>query len=90
MVFSSFSQVDAHLFRPLSGTLIPGRPVQFELTVPGADAVVIIQDIQWVTMDRKKDRFIKTVQANPGELQIGALFPGKTRYEILLKYRVFV
>ena len=87
-VFSSFSQADAYLFRPLSGTLIPNRSVQFELTVPEADTVVIIQDNQWVRMARNNNHFIKTVRVNPGELQIGALFPGKTRYEILLKYEV--
>jgi hypothetical protein len=88
LVYSSFQQHQARLFEPVTGKLQPGRPVRFELLVPGAETVSIIQGHRWIPMEKKGGRFIKTITAQPGLLKIGSRFPGEKRYDILLEYRV--
>jgi hypothetical protein len=88
LVYSSFRQHQVRLFEPISGKLYVGRSVRFELQVPGAEKVSIIQNNQWTPLEKKGDRFIKTMTVYPGLLQIGSRFPRKDSYEILLEYRV--
>jgi hypothetical protein len=88
LVYSSFRQHQARLFEPISGKLYTGQPVRFELQVPGAEKVSIIQNGHWTPLEEKGDRFIKTMTVRPGLLQIGSRFPRKDSYEILLEYRV--
>jgi hypothetical protein len=88
-MYESFAARGCRVERPLSGELRAGTKVEFSLWAPGAEQVVAAKSSKaWWPLERRGDRFRGVVPAEGGELTVFARFPGKTRYEGLLKYVV--
>jgi hypothetical protein len=86
-VYDSFLARECRLERPLTREIPAGGKVQFALTAPGAEEVVVGRsDEVWWVLEKQGDRFSAEVLTERGEVTVFARFPGERRYEGLLKY----
>ncbi|MBN1781322.1 hypothetical protein JW948_09375 [bacterium] len=89
LMFQSYQDRKARIIGPVEGLLSRGTSYTFDVIVPGALDVCLIQNGRWESMDQKpEDRFTKVLVPESGDLQIGARYSETTRYDILLKYEV--
>ena len=87
--FGAFFERNCSLQGPLSGVLRAGERVEFSVRVPGAEKVMVVRSEEaWWPLDREADRFSGEVLVAKGEVMVFAKFPGKSRYEGLLRYVV--
>lgn len=87
--FGAFLERNCYLQGPLSGVLRAAERVEFSLRVPGAEKVMVVRSEEaWWPLDRAGDRFSGEVLVDKGEVMVFAKFPGKSRYEGLLRYVV--
>jgi len=88
-VYDSFLARECRLERPLTRKIPAGEKVEFSVQVPGAEKVMVVRSEEaWWPLDKVGDRFSGEVVAEAGGLTVFAKFPGKRRYEGLLKYAV--
>lgn len=87
-VFEAFNARQVGLTSPVRGSLTSGSPVNFRLSVPGAQSVAVVAGDEWVYLQRTGDECEGTVTPRGSALQVAALFQGKSAYEILLRYSV--
>ncbi|MEM6614795.1 MAG: transglutaminase, partial [Cyanobacteria bacterium P01_C01_bin.72] len=88
-VYSHFYQHQVNLIEPLAANLDPDWSTYFNLIVPGAiDVQVINTDTQqWTTLDGYGDYFAGNVEIKPGTTAIVAKFPGDEQYWQLVEYQ---
>jgi hypothetical protein len=85
--YASFLTRDCHLETPLSQALPADTSVEFSLTVPGAqDVLVAINEAVSRLAARGGGRFSGAVPVGRGEVTVFAKFPDNARYEGLLEY----
>ena len=84
----TFAEAGARLRRPLEGGLEAGFAHQFELVVPGAEEVAVINGGRWTPLSKEGDLFCGEAVLSRGEAQVMARFPGERSYCGLLEYTV--
>ncbi len=86
-VYDSFLARECRLERPLTREIPAGEKVEFALSVPRAEEVVVLRsEDAWSALDKHGDRFSGAALVQPGRLRVFAKFPGMTKYEGLLEY----
>ena len=87
--YATFAETDATLIAPLSGVLERDVEYLFEVSVPGAFDVAIIDGEQWTFMERTGDTFRATTAVINPSIQISAqLDPNSRTYSGLVEYEV--
>ncbi|MEL6579129.1 MAG: transglutaminase domain-containing protein [Cyanobacteria bacterium J06621_12] len=88
-VYSHFYQHQVNLIEPLAANLAPDWSTYFNLIVPGAVDVQVIntETKQWTTLDGYGDYFAGNVEIKPGTTAIAAKFPGDEQYWQLVEYQ---
>jgi hypothetical protein len=84
----TFAEAGCRLIRPLEGRLPAGTPQRFELMVPGAETVAIINDGNRTIMAREGETFRGEVTLSAKDASVAARFPGDASYAALLVYSV--
>ncbi|UCC68807.1 MAG: hypothetical protein JSV79_02440, partial [Armatimonadota bacterium] len=90
-VYDSFLARECWLQYPLTREIPAGQKVGFALSVPRAEEVVVLRsDDEWSALEKHGDRFWGEVltETENGKVTVFAKFPGKKRYEGLLRYVV--
>lgn len=87
-VVGGFFKPGAELKSPYRSRLYAGGTEQFELTLPGADEVVVKQGEERIPLRRQGDRFTGDVTVKAGEAIVFAHFPGSRYYEGMIVYAV--
>ena len=87
-MYASFQERDCHLDAPFDGILPAGRPVEFRARVPGAEDVVVGINGLARHLPARDGVFSGSVVPERGQATLFARFPGRTKYEGLLQYRV--
>lgn len=87
-MYASFQERDCHLDAPFDGILPAGRPVEFRARVPGAEDVVVGINGLARHLPARDGVFSGSVVPEQGQATLFARFPGRTKYEGLLQYRV--
>jgi len=85
-VYQSFLARNCRLDGALSRTLPAGEPVEFSLTVPGAEDVVVATGGSLRRLPADGSRFTGEVPVSPGPVVVFARFAGGPAYEGLLQY----
>lgn len=86
-MYDSFLVRGCRLEHPLKREIPAGEEVKFSISVPKAEEVVVVRsDEVWWVLDRRGDRFRGEVLTEAGTVTVFAKFPGKRRYEGLLRY----
>lgn len=78
----------AVLLTPLTGRLKKDVPVEFGLQVEEATNVALVIGNKWYWLKKTDGLWQSTVTPFGELLQVAARFPGKTTYEVLLRYVV--
>lgn len=86
--FGIFAETGASLRLPMEGRLEAGASREFELAVPGAEDVAVINDGEWTFLSKEDETFRGEVSLSAGEAQVAARFPGDESYRWLLEYVV--
>jgi hypothetical protein len=87
--FGRYLSSKTALKAPLTGTLKANSPVAFNLSVPGAESVIVNVNGQTVlTLQQEGQRFTGEAALADGEAMLFAKFPGRERLDGLLRYRV--
>jgi len=87
-MYGSFQERACYLAKPLSGEL-PEGAVDFALRVPDAEDVrVVVNGLSHRLNRNGSDGFSGTVNVEPGFAVVYARFPGRARYDGLLRYAV--
>ena len=84
--FSDFEEKGVYLYSPLKGNLRAGLNQTFKLRIPGAEDAAIISGKDWHQLTRNGDIFQGGAAIGKGEINVGAKYPGKSEYSILLRY----
>lgn len=85
--FLHYSERDARLAKPMTGTLRAGKAVEFDLEAPGAQEMMVQSSAGQVKLSRKGARFTGRVTPGAGEVILFARYPGKERFDGLVRYR---
>lgn len=86
-VYDSFLTRECRLERPLTRKIPAGEKVEFALSVPRAEEVVVLRsEDAWSVLDKQGELFSGAVLVQPGRLRVFAKFAGMTKYEGLLEY----
>ncbi|MBM3465466.1 MAG: hypothetical protein FJX76_25520 [Armatimonadetes bacterium] len=89
-MYRSFAEHGAQLQFPLDGRLSARRPQDFAIKVPGAEAVMLVNNGEWVPLAAEGGgRFTGTVEVAAGKVVLAARFPNgqKDHYDYLVEYR---
>ncbi len=88
-VYDSFLVRECRLEQPLGREIPAGKKVRFALSAPKAEEMVVVRsDEVWWVLGRQGEWFSGEVLTEAGEVTVFAKFPGKSRYEGLLRYGV--
>jgi len=85
---STFHEVDAKLYAPMAGRLKSGDKETFKLTVPGAEAVSVIVQGEWLPLTKNGDVWEGQAAVKGEQVQVAARLPGSESFYILLTYSV--
>lgn len=86
--YATFAETDARLIFPQTGILQRDNPYTFEITVPNALDVAIIDGENWIFMQRDGDTFTTTTAVYNPTIQISAqLDPNSRTYSGLVEYQ---
>lgn len=85
--FSAFSDCSARLLQPCAGRL-PAGTQQFQLVVPAATDVAVINRGKWAHLEESGGVFRGSCNLEKGEAQLAAQLDGKDQYSVLLRYDV--
>lgn len=83
-----FAEAGASLRFPMAGKLAAGSAQEFDLTVPGAEEVVVSSGGEWTRLAKEGERFRGEAALSEGEAQVAARFPGERSYRVLLEYDI--
>ena len=88
-VYSHFNQYQASLIEPLTAELTPNWSTYFNLIVPQAIDVQVIntETKQWTALNGYGNYFAGQVEIHPGNTLVIAKFPGDDQYWQLVEYR---
>ena len=84
--YGSFSESGSILIAPMEKYLWIGRTVMFQLLVPGAAKVAIVDGDRWTQLKQVGEKFFGDVTIGTRSVCVYALFPGKKTYDGLLEY----
>lgn len=86
--YSHFSQNNAYLSTPLKKTIATSEPVYFQINVPNALKVVVIEQSSqnWTNLKQQGTMFTGTVNVNSGKVAIAAQFAQGEQYWTLVEY----
>jgi transglutaminase/protease-like cytokinesis protein 3 len=84
--YGAFLMHDCRVDRPLSRVIRAGSSVEFSLTAPGADDVMVANAGVQQHLAAGSARFSGVMRVHTGEVIIFARFPGSSRYQALLEY----
>jgi hypothetical protein len=88
-VHAGFLETGAALVEPLSGHLAAGAEARFDLYVPGASRVALINGDAWVMLDGGADgRYYGSMAPQAGRVLVAAQFAGEDRFSGLVSYDV--
>jgi hypothetical protein len=88
-VYANFHQSGVALVEPLSGHLPTGQHSHFDLYVPGAERVALINGDTWQMLDRGgEDRFTGDMSPQAGKVLVAAQLPGQGGFAGLVSYDV--
>jgi hypothetical protein len=88
-LYLSFQERGCVIQEPLSGLLRAGRPVEFRLSAPDAEDVLVLCNRSATHLaSHGEGVFAGTVTLEPGEAVVFARYPGETRHVGLLRYVV--
>ena len=85
---ATFHEVGAKLDAPMSGKLKAGSKETFKLTAPGAEAVSVIVEGEWLPLTKNGDLWEGQATVKGNQVQVAARFPGSQSFYILLTYGV--
>ncbi len=86
--YATFAETDAQLIYPQAGILQRNTPYTFEISVPSALDVAIIDGENWTFMERNGDTFTATTALSNPTVQISAqLDPDSRTYSGLIAYQ---
>lgn len=72
---------------PLSYVLRAGEEVLFSLRVPGAASVSVVNNSEWIDLDKDGDHFSGLITPREGVVQVAASFENDDQYSVLLEYQ---
>lgn len=86
--YGTFSEKDVYLQMPLGGALSDNQAAQFQLRVPQAQKVLVVdsQSKKWVELNRSGDLFSGPVFIGNNPIIVVAQFPGSDKFWSLLEY----
>lgn len=85
--FGDFSRTNAILIVPMQRYLPSDKPVDFQLVVPEAVEVLILDEVTTVSLDCEgKHLFKGQIVIHPGSIIVAARFAGNQQYKVLLEY----
>ncbi|PIS27446.1 MAG: hypothetical protein COT43_10490 [Candidatus Marinimicrobia bacterium CG08_land_8_20_14_0_20_45_22] len=84
--YESFAANGAVLIAPMEKYLWIGRSVMFQLRVPGAAKVAVVEGDSWTHLKQVGDKFFGDVTIGTRSVRVFALFPGNKTYSGLLEY----
>ena len=84
--YAAFMASGAWIEGPVHGTLRAGAPVRFQLRVPGALDVSIVQGTTWTHLTRSGDLFTAEMPPSAGPVTVFARFSDGGQYRGLLRY----
>lgn len=85
--YSNFRLNDVYLSSPITKSLTPNQYIYFQIKVPEAvDVVVIDGDNKWTKLEQNGITFQGAVQVTGGKVKLSAKFPGDERYWGLVEY----
>lgn len=89
LTYSHFAQNNAYLFTPQTKTLPANQSVYFQINVPNALKVVIIdQESQnWKNLERQGTMFTGNINIGSGQVAIAAKFTEGDQYWTLVEYK---
>ena len=87
-VYKTFFDHKGYLSQPFRKALKRGTSSTFDLIIPNAISVQVIQGEHWTPLLQSGNRFYQQIEITGKEVLIGALFKEKGSYNILLKYEV--
>jgi len=85
---ATFNEVNAKLIAPMSGRLKPGGKEAFKLSAPGAEAVSVIVEGEWLSLTKNGDVWEGEATVKGEQVQVAARFPGSQSFYVLLTYSV--
>lgn len=86
--YGTFIESGAYLSTPKVNSLPQNSTVLFQLTVPNAEEVVIIDDRgQWTKLSRQGNNFSGNATIGSGKVRLAAKFPNSSEYAVLLEYQ---
>ncbi|MDF0589688.1 tetratricopeptide repeat protein [Candidatus Methanocrinis natronophilus] len=83
----AFIEVGGRLVAPMEG-MLPTGDHEFELLVPGAEGVAIINDGSWTHLTGEGERFWGEATLSRGEARVAARFGEGSTYNVLFLYSV--
>ncbi|MBE9043173.1 transglutaminase [Pleurocapsales cyanobacterium LEGE 10410] len=88
-VYAHFNQYQASLIEPLTADLKPNWSTYFNLIVPEAEDVQVLNTAtkQWIPLNGYGSYFAGHVEIQPGNTIVVAKFPGDERYWQLVEYQ---
>jgi transglutaminase/protease-like cytokinesis protein 3 len=86
--YTTFSEHQAYLSTPLSQFLPANQIVQFQINVPNALEVQVLDefDNNWTPLTQSGNSFIGSLKVGSGKIKILAKFPGSDKYWGLVEY----
>ncbi len=85
MTYGKFTEAGAYLFGPMEGRLKSGVPQRFNLRVPGAMNVSVINGEEWYYLEQRGDLFEGNMTPAKGNILVCARFQGE-KWNGLEKY----
>jgi len=87
-VYGTFNSKNAYLHQPLSRSLSPYQATYFQIQVPGAQQVMVLNKITqaWTPLTRQGNHFSGTSLIKPGPTLVVAKFEAGNKYWTLLEY----
>ncbi len=86
--FGRFLTNRSSVISPKSYVIDAGGKTKFDVTVPGAVEVCVINNGNWITLDQDGDRFTLEMIPENGRLQVAARFENSDQFNVLLEYHV--
>jgi transglutaminase/protease-like cytokinesis protein 3 len=87
-VYGTFNSKNAYLLQPLSQSLPLYQATYFQIQVPGAQQVIVLNKItqEWTLLTRQGNHFSGTSLIKPGPTVVVAKFGAGNKYWTLLEY----
>lgn len=89
IIYEQFHQYQAGLVEPLTANLNPNRPTYFNLVIPQAIDVMVVNSTtnSWTPLDGYGDSFVGHVDIQSGNSIVIAKFPDSDEYWKLIEYQ---